>query len=97
MTDHTTQCVPCALRKDGQAERAQLVEAARGQRLLLAVLSGAENVAEKISTDIESCHECLGRMCAFYLASTAQSVAHLSGSVDAAAEALGRVLGDETA
>lgn len=81
-------CEPCDLRDAGDAERADHLESVRGQRLLLAVLNGAPDAAEMIVGELRGCYDCISRLAAFYLGSTATTLTHLTGSVDAAANAI---------
>jgi hypothetical protein len=88
-------CECCALREDGFAERAGHLEAVRGQRLLLAFLNEASDVVSMIAEELDGCSDCLARLASQYLASTAVTLAHISGSQDNAAQAVALTLSEE--
>jgi hypothetical protein len=95
MFDPFNTCEPCGLRDAGKLEKADLLESVRGQRLLLALLNGAPDVMELICSELQSCHDCVGRLAAQYLGSTATALIHLTGSVDNAAGAISATLSED--
>jgi hypothetical protein len=87
-----TTCEPCALRDAGDTARAEAIEAIRAQRLILAFLNGADDHVGLIASELRDCHDCTGRLAAHYLGTTAQSLLHMTGSVDAAMNAIEHTL-----
>lgn len=87
-----TTCEPCALRAAGSTAAADALEHTRGQRLLLAMLNGAEDATCEISTELHDCHDCIGRLAALYLGMTAGALVQLTGGSDAAVKWIERGL-----
>lgn len=74
-----TTCEPCALREAGDTARAEAIEAIRAQRLVLAMLNGAEDATDGITTEFGGCLQCIARLAAHYLGAYATALTHMAG------------------
>jgi hypothetical protein len=74
-----TTCEPCALRAAGDTARAEAIEAIRAQRLVLAMLGGAEDAADGITTEFGGCLQCVARLAAHYLGNYVSALTHMAG------------------
>lgn len=91
----TARCEPCALRDRGESERAETIEAIRGQRLFLAMITGDEHAAFSASEEIGPCVDCLRRVITRFGTIAAGYLIHFQGSADKAAEAVAHGLAQD--
>ena len=74
-----TTCELCALREAGDTDRAEAIEAIRAQRLVLAILNGAEDATDGIATEFGGCRDCIARLAAHYLGNYTAALTHIAG------------------
>lgn len=72
-------CEICALHDAGEAERANAIESIRSQRLVLAILNGAEDAGAEISDELNGCLMCVSRLAVIYLFGYAEALRHMAG------------------
>lgn len=78
----TAKCEPCALREQGQTERADIFEGIRVQRLMLAIVNGAPDAVGVIAAELGSCYDCMARLSAQLVVMNTELMARVVGSVD---------------
>jgi hypothetical protein len=82
-----TTCEPCALLEAGDTARAEAIEAIRSQRIVLAMLNGAPDAADRVVTEVGGCPQCVARLAALYLGNYIGALIHMAGGdADAAAK-----------
>lgn len=77
-----TTCEPCTLREQDQAERADVLEGIRVQRLMLAIVNGAADAGAVIAAELGSCYDCMARLSAQLVVMNTELMARVMGSVD---------------
>ena len=84
----TTTCEPCALRKQGQLERAEKIDGIRQQRLILSALNGSNVSRAEIMTEVAGCTDCVIHMAGQLIGYNAGALVRIMGSVENAKQGL---------
>jgi hypothetical protein len=78
-------CEPCSLYTAGDTARASAIDAIRCNRLILAMLNGAEDAAGEIAAEVGECRDCVARLTTILLGMVVGQLAHVFDGTEPAA------------